>query len=64
MAFLIKNNKTGEFLYYNGALIGGGYHFKAGKHGATIFDKQKKNRVLKYLRENGHDVRAKVVKLK
>lgn len=59
--YLIKNGT--QYLYYNKALFKGGYHFKDGKVGATVFTKEKAKRVIAYLKRKGFfEVERKRVK--
>ena len=54
--YLIKNADTGEYLYYNGALFGKDYRFKKGKSGASVFNKEKKKKIILYFRQSGFTV--------
>lgn len=60
--FYVLNGKD-QYLYYNKAWFRGGYHFKDGKTGAAKFTRPEAERVISYLKGNGHlDVRKKVIK--
>ena len=61
--FLIKNQDTGEYLYHAKRLyvFQGDYHFKHGKAGAVMLDKQKAKKVIIYLRKEGFNVCRKKV---
>jgi len=49
--FLIRNGES--WLYYNKALFKGGYYFKPEKVGAVMLDREKADKVLKYLKQHG-----------
>lgn len=50
--FFVVNGS--QYLYYNKAMVKGGYHFKEGKEGASTFSRYQVKKVLKYLKQHGH----------
>lgn len=50
--FFVKDGPL--FLYYNKALIKGGYYFKSKKEGAATFTRKKAEKIVVYLKKAGY----------